>query len=237
MWLRRKLYGLNAPDLAHIDTWLFDLDNTLYPAECDLFELIEVRMGLYLERLLACDVVEAKRVQKLYFHEYGTTLAGLTARHHIDPHDFLDFVHDVPLDRITPDAALKSHIEALPGRKLVYTNGDAPYAQRVLDALGMGDSFEAIFDIVASDLIPKPADESYAALCKTHDINPRTAFFADDMARNLRPAKTIGMATLWINNGSEQAHSAETIIDFDHIDHKASCLTRWFDTMKEQETV
>jgi putative hydrolase of the HAD superfamily len=233
MRLRRKLYGLIAAGLQHVDTWLFDLDNTLYPAECDLFELIEARMGLYLERLLDCDAVEAKRVQKLYFREYGTTLAGLTARHSIDPHDFLDFVHDVPLDRITPNQALKMHINALPGRKLVYTNGDAPYAQRVLDALGMGDSFEAIFDIVASDLIPKPAASSYTALCDRHAINPKTAFFADDMARNLRPAKALGMATLWINNGSEQAEAAS---DHDHIDHKANCLTRWFDTMKERES-
>jgi putative hydrolase of the HAD superfamily len=100
MRLRRKLYGLITAGLGHVDTWLFDLDNTLYPAECDLFELIEARMGLYLERLLDCDAIEAKRVQKLYFHEYGTTLAGLTARHSIDPQDFLDFVHDVPLDRL-----------------------------------------------------------------------------------------------------------------------------------------
>jgi putative hydrolase of the HAD superfamily len=99
----------------------------------------------------------------------------------------------------------------------------------------MGESFEAIFDIVASDLIPKPADASYTALCKNHDINPKSAFFADDMARNLRPAKALGMATLWINNGSEQAHSSTAKIDLDHIDHKANCLTRWFDTMKEQE--
>jgi putative hydrolase of the HAD superfamily len=235
MRVRRKLYGLIGRRLGHVDTWLFDLDNTLYPAECDLFELIEVRMGLYLERLLECDRVEAKRVQKLYFHEYGTTLAGLTARHSIDPHDFLDFVHDVPLDRIEPNAVLKAHIAALPGRKLVYTNGDAPYAQRVLDALGLGDSFEGIFDIVASDLIPKPAEESYAALCKMHEINPQTAFFADDMARNLRPAKAIGMATLWINNGSEQAHNAAAVTGRDHVDHETSCLTEWLGAYHEQE--
>ncbi len=229
--MRRKLYGL-TPSLSHVDTWLFDLDNTLYPADCDLFALVDERMRLYLERLLNVDAAAAHGVQKDYFHRYGTTVAGLMASHNIDPHEFLNFVHDISLDRITPNPALRSHIAALPGRKLVYTNGDAPYAQRVLDALGLGDSFEAIFDIVASDLIPKPAAISYAMLCDAHNITPKSAFFTDDMARNLRPAKALGMATLWINNGSEQA---DTNADHDHIDHKAQCLTEWLCAYHEQE--
>ena len=231
MRLRRKLHRL-TPSLAHVDSWLFDLDNTLYPAECDLFALIDERMGLYLQRLLDCDAAEARRVQKDYFYNHGTTLAGLMAQHTIDPHEFLDFVHDISMDRITPNPALKAHIDALPGRKLIYTNGDAPYAQRVLDALGLSDSFEGIFDIVASDLIPKPAAISYAMLCEAHNIAPKSAFFADDMARNLRPAKALGMATLWINNGSEQA---ETNADLDHIDHRADCLTKWLGKLHTQE--
>ncbi len=223
--MRRKFHGLSRVRLDHINTWLFDLDNTLYPAECDLFDLIDQRMGMYIQNLLQCDADEARRVQKDYFYNHGTTLSGLMAQHAINPHEFLDYVHDIPMDRITPNLALKAHIDALPGRKMIYTNGDAPYARRVLHALGMDGCFEEIFDIVASDLIPKPASKSYAMLCEAHNIDAKTAFFADDMARNLRPAKALGMATLWINNGSEQA---EANSDLAHIDHNSDCLTRWF---------
>jgi putative hydrolase of the HAD superfamily len=216
---------LNRAGLSHIDTWLFDLDNTLYPAQCDLFALIDERMGMYIQNLLKCGADEARRVQKDYFYNHGTTLSGLMAVHDIDPYEFLDYVHDIPMDRIKPNPVLAEYIDALPGRKLIYTNGDAPYAQRVLDALGLGHSFEAIFDIVATGLIPKPAPVGYDMLCAAHAINPKTAFFADDMTRNLQPAKAIGMATLWINNGSEQASAN---VDHSHIDHHSDCLTRWF---------
>lgn len=220
---------MQNPRFQHIDTWLFDLDNTLYPAECDLFALIDERMGMYIQNLLQCDGTEARRVQKDYFYNHGTTLAGLMTVHGIDAHEFLEYVHDIPMDRITPNPLLTAHIDALPGRKLIYTNGNTPYVCRVLDALGMAHSFEAIFDIVAADLAPKPAPQSYAMLCDMHAINPKTAFFADDMTRNLQPAKAMGMTTLWINNGSEQA-GAE--IDHSHIDHHSDCLTRWFTTQE-----
>jgi putative hydrolase of the HAD superfamily len=232
MRVRRKLYGLSMAALKHVDTWLFDLDNTLYPADCDLFALVDERMRLYLERLMDLDSAAAHGVQKDYFHRYGTTVAGLMANHDIDPHEFLEFVHDISLDRITPNPLLRAHINALPGRKLVYTNGDAPYAQRVLNALGLHDSFEGIFDILAADMVPKPAASSYAMLCDAHNIDAKSAFFADDMARNLRPAKALGMATLWINNGSEQAEASN---DHDHIDHKGPCLTEWLGAYHEQE--
>jgi putative hydrolase of the HAD superfamily len=227
-----KVSRFNMADLKHIDTWLFDLDNTLYPSECDLFALIDQRMGLFIQNLLHCDEVEARRIQKDYFYNHGTTLSGLMTVHNIDPHHFLEFVHDIPMDRIVPNPELKQHIDALTGRKLIYTNGNAPYVQRVLNALGLGDSFEEIFDIVASDLIPKPAMQSYQMLCDAHNIDGRKSFFADDMARNLRPAKALGMATLWINNGSEQA---EDNPDLDHIDHHTDCLTRWLGAIREQE--
>ena len=115
--------------LAHIDAWIFDLDNTLYPAKADLFALIDVKMGEFIQGLLGCDPVEARRVQKGYFHEHGTTLAGLMRHHGTDPHEFLEYVHDISLERLKPDAALASHLHALPGRKLIFTNGDEPYAQ------------------------------------------------------------------------------------------------------------
>lgn len=210
--------------LAHIDAWLFDLDNTLYPAACDLFALIDARMTRYIGELRACDHAEAYAIQKRYFRDHGTTLAGLIAEHGTDPHEFLHYVHDIELDRVAHDARLVAAIAALPGRKLVFTNGDAPYAQRVLDRLGLGESFEGVHDIHAMDYVPKPAPESYAALCTRWDIEPARALFAEDMARNLKPAKALGMTTLWVNNGSDQASgvACPSYVDFETHD-----LTDW----------
>ncbi|MDB5712668.1 MAG: pyrimidine 5-nucleotidase [Sphingomonadales bacterium] len=214
------------PGLRHIDSWIFDLDNTLYPAATDLFALIDVRMTAFIVDLLGVDAVEARRLQKGYFHEHGTTLTGLMAAHGTDPHEFLAFVHDIELDRVSHDAALVEAIARLPGRKLVFTNGDVPYAQRVLDKLGLGGSFEAIHDIHAMGLVPKPDPSAYSGMCARWDVNPATALFAEDMARNLKPAKAIGMTTLWINNGSEQAGAAScpSFVDFETDD-----LRRWLD--------
>ncbi len=218
--------------LAHINTWLFDLDNTLYPAECDLFAHIDARMTLYIQNLLSCDHEEARKVQKGYFWNYGTTLTGLLAEHQVDPVEFLDFVHDIPMDRITPDPILAKTLHRLPGRKLVYTNGDTPYARRVLNALGLDDCFEDIHCIINSDMIAKPDMRSYKMLVDAQKFDPKRAFFADDMARNLKPAKTLGMTTLWINNGSEQV-SDDT--NLDHIDHRTPALTSWLTARIEKE--
>ena len=210
--------------LAHIDAWIFDLDNTLYPQRANLFALIDARMTDYIGKLRGCDPVEARRLQKAYFREYGTTLAGLIADHGTDPHEFLHYVHDIELDRIDHDARLVASISRLPGRKLVFTNGDAPYAQRVLDRLGLGESFEAIHDIHAMDYVPKPAPASYDAMCKRWAINPGSALFVEDMARNLAPAKALGMTTVWINNGSEQA-GGEPCPSF--VDYEIADLGDW----------
>lgn len=210
------------PRLSHVDSWIFDLDNTLYPASADLFALIDVRMGEYIAELLGCEALEARTVQKRYFHDHGTTLAGLMHHHGIDPHHFLDYVHDISLDRLTHDADLAAHIAALPGRKLVFTNGDAPYARRVLDRIGLGDHFELIHDIHACRYRPKPDPYGLHQLRDEHGIDlARTAFF-EDMARNLKPAKALGMTTIWLNNGSESGH-VDAHPDF--IDHEIAHLT------------
>ena len=217
------------PSLSHIDSWIFDLDNTLYPARCDLFAQIDWRMTAYIARLLGLDPVEARRVQKGWFHEHGTTLAGLMAEHSVDPHAFLAEVHDIEMDVLERDAPLATAIARLPGRKLVFTNGDAPYAARVLDRLGLGDSFEAIHDVHAMELRPKPAASAYRGLCDRHGINPDRALFVDDMARNLAPAKAIGMVTVWVDNGSEQ--NPDPARDF--IDHTITELTPWLNDILE----
>lgn len=211
------------PALAHIDTWIFDLDNTLYPASADLFPRIDARITAYVARTLNLDPVAARVVQKRYFYDHGTTLAGLMADHQVDPQDFLNDVHDIEMDVLEENAPLVAAIARLPGRKLVFTNGDGLYAGRVLERLGLHQSFEAIHDIHAMDLKPKPAASAYAGLCAAFGIAPETALFADDMARNLAPAKAIGMATLWVDNGSEQSEDAAR----DFIDFTCADVTGW----------
>ena len=218
------------PALDHIDAWIFDLDNTLYPASADLFGLIDVRMGLYVERLLGVDPAEAKRIQKQLFREHGTTLSGLMHSHAIDPHEFLAFVHDIEMDVLAEDKRLVNAIAKLPGRKLIFTNGDADYADRVLQRLGLSKSFEAIHDIHACAYQPKPQAASYASMVEAFGVNPATSLFVEDMARNLKPAKAIGMTTVWVNNGSEfgnhEADASFIDIEIHDVGHWLDELTR-----------
>lgn len=183
----------------------------------------------YIADLLKVDAVEARRIQKAYFLGHGTTLAGLMADHDVDPHHYLDFVHDIEMEVLAENLPLAAAIARLPGRKLVFTNGDGPYAARVLDRLGLGASFEAVHDIHAMDLMPKPAASAYAGLCAAHGIDPAHALFVDDMARNLAPAKAIGMTTVWIDNGSEQADDP----DRGFVDYTISDLTLWLEAILE----
>jgi putative hydrolase of the HAD superfamily len=216
------------PHFRHIHDWIFDLDNCLYPASSGLFSLIDERMGAYIQRLLGCSPDEAKVVQKSHFHEHGTTLAGLMKHHEIDPHDFLDDVHDIPLDRITLNEPLGDALARLPGRKFVFTNGDAPYARRVLDAIGIGDHFDDLHDVHASSYRPKPDPYGYTLLCERFGIDPAHALLADDMAQNLAPAKALGMTTVWVDNGSERGNHG---FDESFIDHRISNVGEWLESI------
>jgi putative hydrolase of the HAD superfamily len=220
------------PRLAHVSEWIFDLDNCLYPASTGLFELIDERMGAYIQRLLDCDPAEAKRVQKAHFHAHGTTLAGLMREHDVDPHEFLDDVHAIPLDRIARNDRLSSGLARLPGRKIVFTNGDAPYARRVLAALGLEDRFDELHDIHSSELRPKPDDHGYRLLLDRFGVDPARAAMVEDMAQNLKPAKNLGMATIWVDNGSERGNHGHHP---DFIDMTISDVGDWLDDMVGEE--
>lgn len=219
------------PDLSHVENWIFDLDNTLYSPGVRLFDQIDERMGSYIAKLLDVDRTEARRIQKTYFHEHGTTLSGLMASHGVEPGEFLDYVHDIDLEILEEDRALAEAIGALPGRKFVFTNGDAPYARRVLERLGLGASFDALHDIHAAGYAPKPDPDSYVGMCRALDVDPGRALFVEDMARNLRPAKALGMVTVWVNNGSERGgHEA----DPGYIDYEIEAVAPWLASLKEQ---
>jgi putative hydrolase of the HAD superfamily len=216
------------PRLTHIRDWIFDLDNCLYPASTGLFALIDERMGAYIQRLLGCGAEEAKRVQKAHFHEHGTTLAGLMKEQGVDPHHFLADVHDISLDRVSADDRLVRLLPLLPGRRFVFTNGDAPYARRVLEAIGVHDHFDDLHDIHASELRPKPDPHGYALLCERFGIDPTHALLADDMVQNLSPAKQLGMTTVWVDNGSERGNHGydETVVDI-----RVTDLGEWLESI------
>lgn len=192
-----------------VTEWVFDLDNTLYPRHCDLFAQIDWKMTDYVAELLSMDKVEARKLQKDMYREYGTTLRGLMERYHIDPHDFLDKVHDIDYSPVEPNPALGEMIAALPGRKHIFTNGDVPHARRTTDQLGITQHFDKVFDIVASDLVPKPAEAPYTKFLESHEVAPQKAAMFEDMPRNLHVPKQFGMRTVLVVPAHGSEHSAE----------------------------
>jgi putative hydrolase of the HAD superfamily len=208
-----------AVALSHLDSWIFDMDNTLYPARINLFAQIDRKMEAYVGRLLGLPREEARAVQKRYFHEHGTTLKGLMLSHGVDPHEFLGFVHDIDFSVLAPDPALRRALLALPGRRLVFTNGDRAYAEKVLGRLDILDCFDGVHDVEAMAWHPKPDARAYESLLKDHGIAPERSFFAEDMAHNLMPAKALGMTTLWVNNGSERGSHGHSPAFVDHETH------------------
>jgi putative hydrolase of the HAD superfamily len=203
------------PRFTHIRDWIFDLDNCLYPASSGLFDLIDERMGAYIQRLLGVDAAEARRVQKMHFHGSGTTLAGLMKYHDVDPHHFMGDVHDIPLDRLARDDRLIAALARLPGRKFIHTNGNADYAWKVLDRLGLAATVDHLHDIFAADLTPKPQLHGYRKLLDQFGIDPGHAVMVEDMVQNLKPAKALGMTTIWVDNGSERGNHGydQSVVD------------------------
>ena len=213
---------------SHIRDWIFDLDNCLYPANTRLFDLIDRRMTAYIERLLDVDTAEARRVQKMHFHGSGTTLAGLMKHHDVDPRHFMTDVHDIPLDRVARDDRLVTALTRLPGRKFIHTNGDADYAWKVLERLGVAAEIDHLHDIFAADLTPKPEAHGYRKLLDQFEIEPTRALMAEDMVRNLAPAKALGMTTVWVDNGSERgSHGYEETI----VDHRITDVGEWLESI------
>jgi putative hydrolase of the HAD superfamily len=193
---------------GHVDTWVFDLDNTLYPASCRLFDQIDQRIGAFVADLLNIDFADAKRIQKGYFYKYGTTLRGLMTLHRVAPDEFLDYVHDIDHTPVACNPSLDRALHALPGRKLVFTNGTVRHAEKVLERLGVTHHFGDIFDIVHSDYIPKPAVGPYRKFIAQTQIRPETSAMFEDIARNLEAPHALGMTTVLVTSpdNKEAAH-------------------------------
>ena len=222
--------GPDGGALDHVEVWIFDLDNTLYPARCNLFDQIDRRMGEFIGAFLGVDPVAARAVQKQYFHQHGSTLRGLMVEHGLQPSAFLDYVHDIDLTPIPPSPELDRALGRLDGRKLVFTNGSTPHAERVMRRLGVADHFEEIFDIAAADYVPKPDPDAYRKLIDRFDFDPKAAAMFEDMPRNLRPAAALGMTTIWVPGTSPWSQAGP---DDDHIDHVAQDLAAWLASLVE----
>lgn len=194
-----------AGGLNHVETWIFDLDNTLYPVTKKLLADIDRHIGAFVADFLGVDREEARRIQKQYFRDYGLTLKGLMVEHGLDPARYFDHMNRDDLYDMTPAPELASAIARLPGRKLIYTNASAGHTSMVLERLGMAHAFEAVFDITAADYVPKPHPESLEVLCGRYGVAPPHACMVDDIARNLAPAAALGMATVWLETDAEWA--------------------------------
>jgi len=215
--------------LVAAEAWIFDLDNTLYPARLDLFALIDIKMRTFVADLLKVPHDQARTVQKGLFRTYGTTMRGLMVEHGINPHAFLDYVHDIDLATVSHDKMLDRALGRLPGRKLVYTNGSVRHAERVTEALGIDHHFEGIFDIVAADFVPKPDPVPYGTMLDALGVKPQTAIMVEDIVANLKPAAALGMTTVWIPGQTDWSRlpDGEEAPDFVH--HVVDDLAIWLD--------
>jgi putative hydrolase of the HAD superfamily len=210
-------------DLRHVDTWIFDLDNTLYPMTGEVGAQMDARISAYVQRVTGLDAEAAYRLQKRYLREHGATLSGLMVHHGVDPYDFLDEVHDVSLESVQPDPVLGEALRRLPGRRLVFTNGSARHAERVLARLGFADLFEHVFHLEAANLTPKPQARAYESLIAAHGVTPRTSAFFEDTETNLEPAHGYGMTTVLVG-----PHAM--LSDAPFVDYRADELTPFLQT-------
>jgi len=212
-----------TPDLRHVENWIFDLDNTLYEAECQLFAQIDARMADFIRDKLAMPHDAARKLQKDYYVEYGTTMSGLMAEHEVSPDEFLDYVHDIDLGALRKNEALDAALGDLPGRKFIFTNGSVRHAENVAGALGVLHRFDEIFDIKAAGYAPKPRREPYEMFIASHGINPYRAVMFEDIIQNLEAPYALGMTTVLVHSDAawlaDEPHEKRPARPGDKADH------------------
>jgi putative hydrolase of the HAD superfamily len=218
--------------------WIFDLDNTLYPAECNLFAQVDHRMGAFIAHYLGVPYAHARHLQKAYYRQFGTTLAGLMAVHKLDPGEFLAYVHDIDLSVVEPSPELRAEIAALPGRRLIFTNGSHRHAERVAEKLGVLDLFEDICDIAACDYVPKPSADAFARMIRRHAVAAPEAAMFEDMPMNLSAPHDLGMTTVlvhssYLDHPVQEAMKAWTELP-DHIHHMTLDLTGFLGALPKE---
>jgi putative hydrolase of the HAD superfamily len=222
---------------THIDTWVFDLDNTLYPHHVNLWQQVDQRIGEFIGAYLKISAQEARFIQKDYYRRYGTSMRGMMTEHGVHADDYLAYVHQIDHSPLEPNPAMGAAIAKLPGRKLILTNGSTGHADAVLDRLGIGEHFEAVFDIIAADLEPKPAPQTYQKFLSRHDVDPAGAAMFEDLARNLVVPHQLGMTTvLVVPDGTQEVVREDWELegrDAPHVDHVTDDLTGFLQGLVE----
>jgi putative hydrolase of the HAD superfamily len=217
------------PAFAHIDTWVFDLDNTLYPASCRLFDQMHVRMSSYISRRFGLSTADANHLRSDYFRRYGTTLSGLIAEHQEEPSAYLAYVHDIDYAAVPPSPALDVALDRLPGRKLVFTAGTVAHAERVLARLGVSHHFGGIFDIVHANYVSKPNPAPYDRFLDVHGVAPQRAIMFEDISENLEVPHGLGMVTVLVKGEVTEQRPA-------HVDHMTSDLAAFLQSLTHPST-
>jgi len=218
-----------------VDTWVFDLDNTLYPHHVNLWQQVDARIGEFVSAWLKVSREEARRIQKDYYLRYGTTMRGMMTLHGVRADDYLSYVHQIDHSPLEPNPAMGAAIAKLPGRKLILTNGSVDHVDKVLERLGLTTHFDGVFDIVAAELEPKPAPQTYQRFLKLHDVDPAKATMFEDLARNLVVPHQLGMTTvLVVPDGSEQVVREDWELegrDAAHVDYVTDDLTGFLEKL------
>jgi putative hydrolase of the HAD superfamily len=229
----------NPRGFGGVDTWVFDLDNTLYPHHLNLWQQVDERIRNYIADFLKVPHEQAFRIQKDYYKRYGTTMRGLMTEHGLKPDDFLEFVHQIDHSPLEPNPALGSALEKLPGRKLILTNGTRKHADTVIRRLAVHEHFEDVFDIVAADLEPKPSASTYDRFLARHGVDPRKAAMFEDLARNLEAPHVLGMVTvLVVPEGQREVFREEWELegrDAPHVDHLTDDLAGFLAAITRRE--
>ena len=218
-----------------IDTWIFDLDNTLYSADSGIFQQVHKLMGNFIVEHLNVNINEAKNIQRKYYKKHGTTLRGLMDNHRIDPDSFLEEVHKLDYSIISPNLKLAKDLENLNGKKFIFTNANKKHADIILDKLQIANLFEGIFDIKMANYIPKPEIQTYEKMIETYNINPNKTIMFDDIAKNLVPASKIGCTTVWIDIGHEN-FSDDIASSKKYLDHQTKDLSNWLSNINMRST-
>ncbi|MBB3809773.1 pyrimidine 5'-nucleotidase [Pseudochelatococcus contaminans] len=216
-----------AGNFTHVDTWIFDLDNTLYSHESNVWPQVDERITLYISSLLGLDAISSRALQKFYYYRYGTTLRGLMHEFHVDPHAFLDFAHDIDYSALTTNEPLKQAIERLPGRRFILTNGSRGHAGSVVSRLGIEALFEDTFDIVDAEFIPKPEAQTYARFLDRFGIDPARAAMFEDLSVNLAVPHQLGMQTVLVLPATHDPHREaheQALSKEEHVAHHTSDL-------------
>ena len=208
-------------ELTEIKYWIFDLDNTLYSGQTKVFSEVDKRMSSFISEKLKIDIIEAKKIQKEYFYEYGTTLSGLMQKKNIDPNEFLEFVHDIDISWLPKDKLLREELIKIKEKKYIFSNGSHAHIRNVTNQLGIDDLFDGAFDITDANFLPKPRIEPYKKLIQKFKLDPNKSILIEDIAHNLEQAKNLGMKTCWLEN--DEAF-AKKDADKPYIDYKINNL-------------